>query len=319
MKKILSTILLLFVVFIASCQNKTDIVISGEIVDEMTGKPIPNAEVMIFCWFKSFNDVSFKKQILKTNDEGKYQATFDKGYKVDIASKAVGYLPKRSYNKLKNNKIKINLKLSQVRSNPTLIALNLDSDKEDPMLRVHIPAKKDNNELDFKNATTFGFDFQSLTTISDTTRTDIWFRLEDKEISSDTLVNIMSFEDKEIPPTTLVTSIKGGLIPIFSNEIESSLLYEKNTAPTKGYVTSYKLTGSELGFFVRCRDGKTYGKIILGASEIDLSSPDGQGSYYKEFGRSFIYLYQPNGTTNLAYYHTDIDLENFLLNIIRFR
>ena len=75
-----------------------------------------------------------------------------------------------------------------------------------------------------------------------------------------------------------------------------------------------KLTGSEEGFFVRCRDSKTYGKIILEKSAIDISAPDGQGSRYKEFGKNFSCLYQPNGTTDLTYSQTDIDLENFLVD-----
>ena len=172
--------------------------------------------------------------------------------------------------------------------------------KDPPYLKVRILAVKNGESLDFGNAQTFGFDFKSLKTNSDTTQTDLWYKIDNKEGL----------------PSTIVTSNKGGLIPIFSNEVKSSfaydLLYEKTTAPTKGYKTIYTLIGKEVGFFVRCRDGKTYGKMIFGGVELNVSSPDRHGSYYKEFGKSIICLYQSNGTTELTYPQTDIDLKSFL-------
>ena len=198
----------------------------------------------------------------------------------------------------------MNLNLTKKKENPDLETLlntdnvMLDLNENFPFIRVRIPVIKNRNDLDFKNAVTFGFDLKSLKTSTDTIQTDFWFRIENKEGQ----------------PTTIATSANGGLIPILDSDVSTSLLYEKTTAPTKGYVSTYKLTGSEAGFFVRCRDGKTYGKIILEKSAIDISSPDGQGNFYKEFGRNFSCLYQPNGTTNLTYSQTDIDLENFLVD-----
>lgn len=305
MKTTLLNILLIALTTLASCQDMQNIVVTGQVIDETTGKPIPNAEVVVLCWYNlNIDDASFNKQTLTTDNEGKYQAKFDKGHQVDVASKAIGYPPNRSYNELKDNEIEVNLKLTKKKENPDLVTLlNTDNvmlnlNENFPFMRVRIPGVKNGQGLDFKNATTYGFDFKSVTTNSDTTQTDLWFRIVNKEEQ----------------PTTIVTSVKGGLIPILNNEIKSSLLYEKNIAPTTGYVTTYKLTGSEAGFFVRCRDGKSYGKIILEKSAIDISTPDGQGSYYKEFGKNFSCLYQPNGTTDLTYSQTDIDLEEFLVD-----
>jgi hypothetical protein len=64
-----------------------------------------------------------------------------------------------------------------------------------------------------------------------------------------------------------------------------------------------------------CHDGKTYGKIIWEKSSVDISRPDGQGSFYKGFGENFSCLYQPNGTTDLSYSTPGIDLENLLVDI----
>ena len=306
MKTTLLNILLIALTTLTSCQDRKNIVVTGQVTDETTGKPIPNAEVVVLCWYNhNIDDASFNKQTLTTDNEGKYQAKFDKGHQVDVASRSTGYQPNRSYNELKDNRIDVNLKLTKTKDNPTLVALlntdkaMLDIKEDFTFMRVRIPAVKNGQGLDFKYAITFGFDFKTLIINSDTTQTDLWFRIENKEGQ----------------PTTIATSVNGGLIPILESEIKSSLLYEKTIAPTTGYVTSYKLTGSETGFFVRCRDGKTYGKIILEKSAIDISSPDGQGSYYKEFGKNFSCLYQPNGTTDLTYSQTDIALEDFLVDI----
>ena len=305
MKTTLLNILLIALTTLASCQDRKNIVVTGQVIDETTGKPIPNAEVVVLCWYNhNIDDASFNKQTLTTDNEGKYQANFDKGYQVDVASKSTGYQPNRSYNELKDNIIEVNLKLTKEKENPDLVTL-LNPDNVMPdlnenfsFMRVSIPGIKNGKGVDFKNAMTFGFDFKSLTTHSDTIQTDLWFRIVKKEEQ----------------PTTIATPVNGGLIPILDSEIKSSLLYEKTIAPTTGYVTTYKLTGSEAGFFVRCRDGKTYGKIILEKSAIDISSPDGQGSYYKEFGKNFSCLYQTNGTTDLTYSQTDIELEDFLVD-----
>jgi hypothetical protein len=305
MKTTLLNILLIALTTLASCQDRKNIVVTGQVTDETTGKPIPNAEVVALCWYNhNIDDASFNKQTLTTDSEGKYQAKFDKGHQVDVASKAMAYQPNRSYNKLKDNEIVVNLQLTKKKENSTLVTLlntdnvMLDINESIPFLRVRIPARKEGDGLDFKNAMTYGFDFKTLQTNSDTNETDFWFRIENKEGQ----------------PTTIATSSKGGIIPILRDEIKSSLLYEKMVAPTSGYVMTYKLTSSEEGFFVRCRDGKTFGKIILEKSAIDISSPDGQGSYYKEFGKNFSCLYQPNGTSDLSYSQTDIDLEDFLVD-----
>ena len=306
MKTTLLNILLIALTILTSCQDRKNIVVMGQVVDEVTGKPISNAEVVVLCWYNhNIDDASFNKQTLTTDKDGKYQVKFDKGHQIDVASKAIGYQPNRSYNELNDNEIEVNLKLTKKKENPDLVTLlntdnsMLDLNENFPFMRVRIPAVKNGQGLDFKNALTFGFDFKTLKINSDTTQTDLWFRIENKEEQ----------------PTTIATSLNGGLISILDSEIQSSLLYEKTIAPITGYITTYKLTGSEAGFFVRCRDGKTYGKIILEKSAIDISSPDGQGSHYKEFGKNFSCLYQPNGSTDLTYSQTEIDLENFLVNI----
>lgn len=305
MKKLLSLILLNTLTLFASCHDLKNIVVTGQIVDETTGQPIANAEVVVLCWYMfNIDDASFKKQTITTDKNGNYQTTFDKGHKVDVASKAKGYEPNRSYNKLEDNEIKVNLKLSKSKTNLTLVTLlntdisSLETTDKTPFLRIRIHADKDRNRLDLNNIETFGFDFSSLTTKTDTAQCDLWFKIEKREGQ----------------PMTILTNKSGGIIPIYNNEIKSSFFYEKSIAPTTGYKNEYLFKGNEEGFFILCRDGKTYGKIILEKSNIDHSSPDGKGSFYKDFGKKFSCLYQPNGSTDLSYSRTEIDLENFLVD-----
>ena len=292
-------ILLFIITSTVSCQDRNNIIVTGQITDELKGKPIVNSEVVVLCWYMSnIDDASFYKQTLKTDSNGNYIAKFEKGHQVDVASKYIGYNPNRSYNKLKDNKIIVDLKLSKSIQNKSLkTLLNIDN-KDAPFMRVRIYSDKKSTKLNFNNWETFGFDFKKMSVTSDTLNADIWF---DKIT-------------KEEQPKTIKTNLLGGVIPINNNEVKSSLLFEKETAPNTGYLTSYNLKGNEEGFFVKCRDGKTYGKIILEKSAIAHIGPDGKGGFIKEFGKYINCLYQPNGTTNLTFQIEEIDLEDFLVD-----
>lgn len=283
-------------ILLTSCQDRSNIVVTGQITEEATGKPINEAEVVVLCWYmNNIDDASFKKQTLKTDRSGNYKVTFDKGHQVDVASQASDFLPNRKYNKLEKSEINVNLKLKKSQENKSLIPflttniITTEITEKTPFLRIRIQ----NNKV-----TTYGFDFTSLTTKTDTAQCDLWFRVEKSETQ----------------PTTIVTNKHGGIVPILSGEIVSSLLYEKTIAPTTGYKTDYTLKGDEEGFFIKCRDGKTYAKVILEKATLDVGGPAGQGDYYKELGKNFSYLYQPNGTTDFSYSTTQINLENFLVD-----
>ncbi|WP_179020604.1 carboxypeptidase-like regulatory domain-containing protein [Winogradskyella forsetii] len=297
-------ILFLIILSLFGCSADIEnITVTGKIVDESNGSPIINAEVVILCWYEhSFEEASFEKKTALTDNEGFFRVNFDKGHKIDIASKAKNYLPNRSYNDLTENKLELTLKLDKQQNNPTLVKL-LSTEKgfyqgqnDYPFLRVRV--YDNDNVLNFENQETYGFDHESLIMSLDTINSDFWF----KQIRKDN------------PPSVIKTNPQGGIKPIFENEISSSVLYEQNIAPTKGYKTEYILTGNEEGFFVLCRDGKTYGKLIFENSTIDIGKPDGNGGYYKEFGKNFNWIHQENGSTNLTYPNSEIDLENFLVD-----
>lgn len=304
----MKTLLLYFLIFsiaFASCRDKRNIVVTGQITDEQTGKPISKAEVVVLCWYVSgIDDVSFIKQTTITDEHGNYKVMFKEGHRVDVASKANGFLATRSYNELDNNKIHVSLALPRVTENPTLIKylitdhVGLDVNDKAPFLRIRFYSSDTSNTLDLSKVETFGFDFRNQRTSTDTSQCDLWFEPIHKEEQ----------------PKVIVANHGGGVIPVNSTDIESSFLYEKMTAPTSGYLYTYRLKGNEEGFFVLCRDGKTYGKLIFVKSEIDVGAPYGEKRYYKEFGKEFSCLYQPNGTTDLSFSTPDIDLEDFLVD-----
>ena len=166
-----------------------------------------------------------------------------------------------------------------------------------PSIRVRIYSKTDNT-LDLNNMETYGFDLKTFSTKSDTTECDFWFKIERKEIQ----------------PSIIQTNLNGGIIPVYIEDINSTFLFERMTAPTTGYRQQYTLKGNEEGFFILARDGKTFGKLILEKSIINKSSPYEKGGYYKEYVRQFTCLYQPNGTTDLSYSQSNINLEDFLVD-----
>jgi hypothetical protein len=297
-------ILLLIILSLFGCSADIEnITVTGKIVDESNGSPIINAEVVILCWYEnSFFDKSFKKKTISTDKEGLFEVNFDIGHKIDIASKAKNYLPNRSYNELTESKLDLTLKLNRQKNNPTLVKL-LSTEKgfykgqnDFPFLRVRV--YDNDNVLNFENQETYGFDHESLEMSLDTINSDFWF----EKIRKDN------------PPSVIKANAQGGIKPIFVNELSSSVLYEQSQAPTEGYKTEYILTGNEEGFFVLCRDGKTYGKLIFEKSTIDIGTPDGNGGYYKEFGKNFNWIHQENCSTNLTYPNSEIDLESFLVD-----
>ena len=289
----------------ASCRDRSNIVVTGQITDELTGKPIAQAEVVVLCWYMSdIQNASFRKQTLITDENGKYKAKFSKGHKVDVASQAKGFIARRSYNELDDNTIQVSLTLSRIKENPTLITnLNidhrgLDVTDETPFLRIRFYSAETSKLLDLSKVETFGFDCRSQKTSTDTSTCDIWFQPIHKDEQ----------------PDVIVANKDGGIIPVYSDEIKSSFFYEKMSAPGTGYLHEYKLKGNEEGFFVLCRDGRTYAKLIFEKSEMDRGEPDGKGGWYKELGKHFSCLYQPNGTTDLSYSTPDLDLESFLID-----
>lgn len=90
-------------------------------------------------------------------------------------------------------------------------------------------------------------------------------------------------------PKILITSERGGIMPIPRNANEI------NKAPTEGYVKKIQLKGNEQGFFIKCRDGKTYARLLIFSLEYDRSSPYADG-HFKDYGIMFNVVLQTEGS-----------------------
>jgi len=288
-KFILFSILILL---LNSCNfDLKNIEINGKIIDKQTNESIANSEVIARIWYTvniDEDDFIIKKTLTDLN--GNYSFIFDKGHTVDVASKYNGYNPIKIRQKLNSEKTEINLNLNK-EVNVSNIIVNLLYGHNKPYIRQRIYSNL--NKLDFENIEIWGYDFSKSKNTNNLDNSDVFLKPNKNEIF----------------PTVLLSNKKGGIIPIFDYEYNYSLLFEKTKAPVEGYVTSYKLKGNEAGFFIKCRDGLTYGKLILD-SKTNISSPYKKG-FYKEWGYSFKSLYIPNGELEFNYIWNR-KLEDFL-------
>ncbi|MBC8110108.1 MAG: carboxypeptidase regulatory-like domain-containing protein, partial [Verrucomicrobia bacterium] len=249
--------------------NRRSVWISGQITDKESGKPISNAEVLLYGWHPVVNNNICVKKTVFTDEKGYYKAYFESLNSVDIASKTANFNPERRYN---NWLIfpSINLALTKETRNPSLRS-DLLTMENTPTISLYVQSTEHASVLDY----TFGYDCKSFKTTKDTSNCDFWFKLERKNTS----------------PTTIVGSPKGGVIAVYERDIPSSFLYDLPYAPKTGYKKECyvgNLRGEyAMGLFVLCRDGKTYAKIIFNST-----SGISQGEYIKRFSC----LYQPNGT-----------------------
>jgi hypothetical protein len=105
-------------------------------------------------------------------------------------------------------------------------------------------------------------------------------------------------------PIRLVTNLKGGIIPIYENDQITS------TAPVNGYVQDYLMAGQEKGFYIRCRDGKSYARLTVASPQIDRTTPISHG-YILDYIIRFNVLFQANSN---IFNHKDFTrLDYFIL------
>ncbi len=109
-------ILILVAVLVSSCQNDIEnITISGSVLDSSTKKPLKDVEIEIICWIygdsidQSYTDKKIKR--VKTDNEGKYLVTFEKGAFIEVIANFKGYLEVHESGHISSKKNIINVKL----------------------------------------------------------------------------------------------------------------------------------------------------------------------------------------------------------------
>lgn len=249
-----------------SCNSNNDtnkeIMVNGVILDSITGKPIPNARVTALGWRRVGEEETYDKVDTTTNIEGRFEAKFEEAFKVDIGSIAPNYHPAAIEIEDLSSPSNIELKLNRNTATSVLKDLGQiavfvrDYDISSPMPRTY-------HGINLSNGT----NTQSLDSMD---------------------IGVDKYSGTSYPKI-LIASDKGGIVPIFSKSKDSII-----KAPETGYVNRYELNGKEKGFFIKCRDGKTYGRLMIFSSEYDRTSPYKSGSV-KDYGIMFNVELQTEG------------------------
>jgi hypothetical protein len=256
--KYLAALSICLTFFSLSCNssNKFDAIeVKGIILDSQTGKAIPNARVTLLCWRNvRFDEETYEKVDTITDSSGVFKVRFKEGFKVDVGSIATNYHPSVLEIKDINNASKIQLKLHPNNASGLL--------KQWGQLAVFV--------REYETEPSLPKSFHGINLLEGTNTQ-----------SSDSMdVGIMQFADIKYPKI-LVTSFKGGIIPFFENS-KSAI----SKAPEDGYVTKYELQGNEGGFFVRCRDGRTYARLIIFSVQYDRTTQYRNG-FFRDYGIMF--------------------------------
>lgn len=276
-------ITLIALIMLASCSdNKKQLTFKVSVLDSATKKPIPDAKVTLLCWRKvDFDDETYDKVDTTTDSKGQFTVRFAEGFKTDLASVADGY-----YIGYKQ--------LGKVQSGNNAIQIELVPTKEAGAVSKQQLALFFRYGTDKNNPAAYGIDFLNGKSGTNKDRLDIW------PVEA----------DKNLYPLVIVAHEQGGVVPIFENLSGT----QGNIAPTEGYLKRYKLTGKEVGFFVRCRDGKTYCRLNKFGNNFQVSSPSPEG-VYEDYGLMFNVILKPGGSTNLNI-GVEVDLEKFILEKI---
>lgn len=263
-------------------KNTMNIIAKGVILDSLTNRPIPNARVTILCWREIGHDEeTYDKVDTVANSEGAFEVKFTEGFKLDIGSIASNYHPSVQEVRDLNNASDIKLKLKV----NTAVGLLKDLGQLAVFAREY-------NTKQLIPRTYYGINL-----------------LNGSNTKSLDSMDIGIERDAEIKyPKILIASERGGIVPILNKSKN-----EVNKAPEEGYVKKYQLTGNEEGFFIRCRDGKTYARLMIFSFEYDRSSPYKDGNF-KDYGVMFNVELQTDG--NEFNNPNDLRLDHYILEKI---
>lgn len=251
--------LILFLFILEGCTFDRDVrqnvLVKGQILDSITGKAIPNAQIIVFGWYRFGEEESYEKVDTFVNADGSFETKFSEAFKIEIGAIARGYHPS------------------------VLKIIDLDKPINVTMKLLHSRAV--GKTVDLGQMAVFFRDSNKNTNVRELYGIDI---LNGKNTSILDSIDIgLEESKKDSNKKILITQESGGIIPIFS-------LANKKIAPITGYKTKYEITGKEAGFFVKCRDGMSYAKLTASGFELDRSIPSKDGSL-KDSGIMFqVYL-----------------------------
>jgi len=245
-----SIILVLVMIHMACSREFYNIKWNGVIVDGVTNKPIPFASIKATAKHQNNIDHTIETSKAYQSDIwGHFQGYFDKAYQINYEIEAYGYMSVQARTKPNQHAaidtIRLLPEVSQ--SNLFISLLSEQSFEDQPFLRSRTITPFNGRKKN-SNTEVVGFDFIN----------------QKHAIQPDSmdLKIIIRNRFTPTPSVHLYAMGTGGIYPIFLDEINESFFLEMECAPTEGYYPSYKIAGNEAGFFIRCRNGQHYVKIL---------------------------------------------------------
>ena len=242
------TLSVLVISFLFSCSNEVyNLSVNTVIADATTKQVMPGAYFDITCTYQNNIDNSLiEHRKVQSDQNGVVSAFFEKGYMLKVKASSPGYL--NYNNNIRAKKGFVDTLFLVKEPGKTDLALSILSGYHLTESTPYIRIKKDiTSEVKEKNQSIeiWGFDFINNKPTSNLDSADIW-------IDPKSTNNALIFK----------TSSIGGIYPVFEQELSQSFFLEIENVPELKYYRSHKSTGTEKGFFIRCRDGKRVVKMI---------------------------------------------------------
>ena len=231
-----------------SCSGEAyNISVNTIVADSKTRQPVPGAYFDITCTYQDNIDRSVaEEQHTQSDVTGNVSVSFDKGYLLNCKVTCPGYLNyKKELNAKKRFPDTLFLIKEPEKTDLQLSVLNgYNLDEKTPFIRIK---KTDTGLLKHKKQPVdiWGYDFINNRATTDLDSADVW--LDPKSTLSCLIFN---------------TNKKGGIYPVFKHELSQSFFLEIEYVPEFKYFNSYKTTGDEKGYFIKCRDGKRIVKMV---------------------------------------------------------
>lgn len=237
---------ILVISLLFSCSKEVyNLSVNTIIADATTKQVMPGAYFDITCIYQDNIDKSLSEHRKVQSDEnGAIAISFNKGYMLKVKVSSPGYL--NYNNKFLAKKDFVDTLFLVKEPAKTDLALSILSGYNLSETTPYIRIKKNiTSEEKGQPYEIWGFDFLNNKTTSNLDSADIWI---DPKSTNNSLI--------------YRASSKGGIYPVFENELSQSFFLEIENVPELRYYSSHKTTGTEKGFFVRCRDGKRVVKMI---------------------------------------------------------
>lgn len=268
---------LICVLLIVSCTRQVNnFRWKGVLVNQDSKTPVPYASVYISAYYqKNIDESGHTDYHLIADNIGKFSHYFNKAYLLEVKVEASNHQPySHTFRTTKKTLPDTIYLLQKEFVNNIDVALDIAGfTKHSPFISVKTTytnqKKKKSGIIEL-----CGYNF-----------------LEHERNSIIYDLNLSFKTNDSIKVCEISTTGKGGIYPVYEGEVTESFFTEIERAPNYGYIKSYRLEGNEVGFFIKCRDGKHHAKVIFDRQLYQLNYYIDQDSIVEQ-GLKFSYILQ---------------------------